>query len=128
LLVLWESFRVELGTLKEPGSGFLSLCAGLAILAFSLVLVYRGLRLREPRKPHSHRVTLALVSLFIYSFALDSLGFVVATFFLVGILLRLGQPRPWWFLVGVSALTTFLANLIFGYFLHVYFPKGFLGI
>ena len=128
LLIVWESFRVELGTLKEPGSGFLSLCAGLGVGALSLVLIYRGWRLREPGKPHSHRVTFALVSLFIYSLVLDSLGFVVATFFLVGILFRLGQPRPWWFLIGVSALVTFLSYLIFGVFLRVYFPRGFLGI
>ena len=128
LLVLWESFRVELGTLKEPGSGFLSLCAGLGVGALSLVLIYRGWRVREPGKPHSHRVTFALISLFIYSFVLDSIGFVVATFFLVGILFRIGQPRPWWFLIGISALVTFVSYLIFGYFLRVYFPRGFLGI
>jgi putative tricarboxylic transport membrane protein len=128
VLIVWESFRVELGTLKEPGSGFLSLCAGLGVGALSLVLIYRGWRVREPGKPHSHRVTFALVSLFIYSLVLDSLGFVVATFFLVGILFRLGQPRPWWFLIGVSALVTFLSYLIFGVFLRVYFPRGFLGI
>lgn len=128
VLIVWESFRVELGTLKEPGSGFLSLCAGLGVGALSLVLIYRGWRVREPGKPHSHRVTFALVSLFIYSLVLDSVGFVVATFFLVGVLLRLGQPRPWWFLIGVSALVTFMSYLIFGVFLHVYFPRGFLGI
>jgi len=128
VLIIWESFRVELGTLKEPGSGFLSLCAGLGVGALSLILIYRGWRVREPGKPHSHRVTFALVSLFIYSLVLDSLGFVVATFFLVGILFRLGQPRPWWFLIGVSALVTFLSYLIFGVFLRVYFPRGFLGI
>jgi putative tricarboxylic transport membrane protein len=128
ILIVWESFRVELGTWKEPGSGFLSLCAGLGVCALSLVLIYRGWRVREPEKPHSHRVTFALVSLFIYSLVLDSLGFIVATFFLVAILFRLGQPRPWWFLIGVSALVTFLSYLIFGVFLRVYFPRGFLGI
>ena len=128
VLIIWESFRVELGTLKEPGSGFLSLCAGLGVGALSLILIYRGWRVREPGKPHSHKVTFALVSLFIYSLVLDSLGFIVATFFLVGILFRLGQPRPWWFLIGVSALVTFLSYLIFGVFLRVYFPRGFLGI
>ena len=44
VLIVWESFRVELGTLKEPGSGFLSLCAGLAVGALSVVLIYRGWR------------------------------------------------------------------------------------
>ena len=128
LLVLWESFRVELGTLKEPGSGFLSLCAGLAFGALSLVLIFRGWRVRDIQGPHSRRVILALASLFVYSLVLDKVGFFVASFFLVGILFRLGQPRPWWFLIGVSALVTFLSYLIFGVFLHVYFPRGFFGI
>ena len=128
LLILVESLRLELGTLREPGSGFLSFCAGLGVFALSLVLIYRGWRVREPGKPHSHRVTLALISLFIYSLVLDTIGFVVATFFLAGILFRLGQPRSWWFLIGVSALVTFVSYLIFGYFLRVYFPRGFLGI
>jgi len=128
LLVLWESFRVELGTPKEPGSGFLSLCAGLALGSLSLVLIYRGWRVREPEKPHSRRVILALATLFVYSLVLDTVGFFLATFFLVGILFRLGQRRPLWFLLGASALVTFLSYVVFGFFLHVYFPRGFLGI
>ena len=128
LLVIWESLRVELGTFKEPGSGMLSFFGGLALCGLSLALIYRGWGVREIQKPHARRVILALISLFGYSLFLDRLGFIVATFFLVGILLRLGQPRPWWMLLGISALSTFLAYLIFGVFLHVYFPRGLLGI
>jgi hypothetical protein len=73
-------------------------------------------------------VILALASLFVYSLVLETLGFVVATFFLVGILFHLGQPRRWWVLIGMSVLVTSIAYLLFGVLLHVYFPKGFLGI
>jgi putative tricarboxylic transport membrane protein len=128
LLVVWESLRVQLGTFIEPGSGFLPFCIGLALCAFSIVLIYRGWKVREARKPHSLRVVLALVSLFIFSLVLDILGFVVATFFLVGILFHLGQPRRWWVLIGMSALVTLVAYVVFGVFLSVYFPRGFLGI
>jgi putative tricarboxylic transport membrane protein len=128
ILILWESFRVELGTLKEPGSGFLSFCAGLGILGLSIAVIARGWKGREPGKPHSHRVTLALVTMFVYSLVLDFLGFLLATFFLVGILFRLGQRRSWPFLIGVSALVTVVSYLIFGVFLRVYFPRGLLGI
>ncbi len=128
LLVLWESLRLELGTSLEPGSGFLSFCAGLALSILSVVLIYRGWGVREHHEGPSLRVVLALASLFVYSLVLNALGFIVATFFLVGILFHLGQPRRWWVLTGMSALVTFLAYLIFGVFLHVYFPRGFLGI
>lgn len=128
LLVIGESLRVELGTLMEPGSGLLPFCVGLVLCGLSVVLICRGWGKREFQKPHSRRVILALASLFAYSLVLETLGFVVATFFLVGILFHLGQPRRWWLLIGMSAGVTFLAYLVFGILLHVYFPRGFLGI
>ena len=128
LLILRESFHVELGTFVEPGSGFLTFGTGMALCALSIVLICRGWKVREPDKPFSRRVALALASLFVYSLVLSFLGFVVATFFLVGVLFYLGQPRKWWLLIGMSALVTLVAYVVFGVLLHVYFPRGFLGI
>ncbi len=128
LFILWESLRLGLGTLTEPGSGFLSFCAGVILGSLSLVLIYVGWGVKEPLKPHSRRVILALVFLFAYSLILNTLGFVIATFFFVGILFRLGQSRPWWVLLGMSVLVTFLAYFVFGVLLNVYFPRSFLGI
>jgi hypothetical protein len=128
LLTIGESLRAGLGTFTEPGSGMVSFFGGLALCALSVVLIYRGWGVRESQKPHSRRVILAVVSLFAYSLLLDTLGFIVATFLLVGILFYLGQPRRWWILIGMSALVSLLAYLIFGVFLHVYFPRGFWGM
>jgi hypothetical protein len=128
LLVMGESLRVELGTFMEPGSGFLTFGMGLVMCALSVVLIWRGWGVRESQVPHARRVVLALASLFVYSLVLNILGFVVATFFLVAVLFHLGQSRQWWLVIGMSALVTFMAYLIFGVFLHVYFPIGFLGI
>jgi putative tricarboxylic transport membrane protein len=128
LLVLWESLRVDVGTLREPGSGFLSFCAGVALSFLSMVLIWRGWGIRESLETYPRRAILALVSLFAYSLVLDTLGFIIATFLLVGILFRLGKPRRWWALLVMSTLVTFLAYLVFGILLHVYFPRGFLGI
>jgi hypothetical protein len=128
LLILWESLRVELGTFVEPGSGFLTFGTGAALCVLSIVLICRGWKVREPHKALSRRVALALASLFVYSLVFSYLGFLVATFFLVGVLFYLGQPRKWWLLLGMSALVSLVAYLIFGVLLHVYFPRGFLGI
>jgi hypothetical protein len=128
LLILWESLRVELGSFVEPGSGFLTFGTGMALCVLSIVLICRGWKIREPHKPFSRRVALALAALFVYSLVLSYLGFVVATFFLVGVLFYLGQPRKWWLLIGMSALVSLVAYVVFGVILHVYFPRGFLGI
>ena len=126
-MCLWESLRVEMGTFMEPGSGFLSFGVGIALLGLSIALIRRGWGVREKQKAHSPRALLALATLFIYSLVLDGLGFVIATFFLVAILFQLGQSRRWWWLIGMSAMVTFLAYLIFATFLGVYFPEGVLG-
>jgi putative tricarboxylic transport membrane protein len=128
LFIIWEAHRVGFGTLSLPGPGFLPFCAGAALLVLSAVLIRRGWGAREAPKSHPPRVILALASLFAYSLILEPLGFVVATFLLVGILFHLGKPRPWWMLLGMSALVTFLSYFLFGRLLHVYFPRGFLGI
>ncbi len=128
IFVLWESLRLGLGTLREPGSGFISFCVGIILCLLSLALIYRGWEIRGSHEAHSLRVILALVSLFVYSLVLESLGFILATFLLVGVLFRLGEGRPWWILLGMSALVTSVCYLVFGIVLHVYFPIGLLGI
>ena len=127
LVILWESLRLGLGTSTEPGPGFLSFCAGLILSVLSLALVYTGWGVRKSQQTLSHRVILAVLSLFVYSLVLDTLGFIISTFFFVGILFHLGEPRRWWVLLGMSALVTLLGYFIFGILLKVYFPKGFLG-
>lgn len=128
LFIIWEAQRVGLGTLHLPGPGFLPFCAGTVLLILSVVLIRTEAGARESPKSHPRRVILALATLFIYSLVLEPLGFVVATFFLVGILFYLGKPRPWWMVLGMSTLVTFLLYFIFGRLLHVYFPRGILGI
>jgi putative tricarboxylic transport membrane protein len=128
LFVLWESLRAGLGTLHKPGSGFISFCAGVVLAALSLMLVYQGWGLRKSQKPLSLRVILAFASLFVYSLVLESFGYLVATFLLVGIFFRLGENRRWWVLLGMSVSVALLTYVIFGILLRVYFPRGFLGI
>ena len=126
--VLWESIRGGLGTLKNPGSGFISFCTAAILSLLSLVLIFRGWRIRVSLPHLPRKIIFALVFMIFYSLLLNTLGFVVATFLLVGLFFYLGGLRPWWALLGMSASVTFLAYLIFGVLLHVYFPRGFLGI
>ena len=127
-LILWESLRLGLGTLSEPGPGFVSFCAGIPFSILSIIFIRKGGHLRPSPKPHSLRLILALLSLFAYSFALNILGFVIATFFFVAILFRLGEARRWSVILGTSAFVAFLSYVVFGVLLQVYFPRGFLGI
>jgi putative tricarboxylic transport membrane protein len=128
LIVLYESLRIGLGALSKPGSGFLTFCAGIVLMGLSFYMIHRGWSVREARITHSRKVILALGVLIVYSFVLDALGFIVATFLAVAALFGLQTSRPWWAILGISALVTLLAYLVFGILLQVFFPPGFLGI
>ncbi len=130
LIVIWESLRMGTGIMKEPGPGFISLCAGVILCVFSLVLVARGWKADKnaPRVKHSYRTMIALFSLFAYSLIMETIGFAVATFLLVAVLFHLAERRPWWVLLGMSALVTAVAYVVFGVILKVYFPVGIIGI
>jgi len=128
VLALWESVRAGLGALREPGSGFLSFCAGSVLLILSAVLLCRGWKHSDSLPAHSRRVILAILALLAYSLALEFVGFLLATFLLVAVLLEIGEPRRWWAQAGMSALITLLVYLVFGVLLHVHFPQGFWGI
>ena len=129
LFVLWESLRAGLGTAHKPGAGFLSFCTGVILTILSLILIREGWQIGKTRQNRSSlKVVLALVTIIIYSLVLDNLGFLVATFFLVGIFLYLGERRRWWALLGVSALVTCLAYFVFAILLQVPLPRSFFGI
>ena len=125
---MWESLRIGLGTFHRPGSGLFSFGTGILLLGLSVGLIYKNWDFREPKKAHSYKVVLALVFLLVYCVVVEYIGFVVATFFLIGILFRLTQRRPWWALIGMSLVVTSLAYLVFGLLLHVNLPRGLLGI
>ena len=126
--VIWESLHMGLGTSREPGSGFLSFFTAAVLVPLSLALIIKGWRGQKVRKPLSQRVILSLAFIFSYGLILNTLGFLVATFIFIGILFRLGEKRPWWFLLGGSFLVTCLFYFVFGILLGVYFPKGILGM
>lgn len=126
LLVIGESLRMGTGIMKEPGPGFVSFCAGMFLCLFSLVLIARGWKADKgaPHVKHSYRTMIALSSLFVYSVIMETIGFAMATFLLMAVLFHLAERRPWWVLLGMSALVTAVAYVVFGVVLKVYFPVG----
>ena len=127
LLMLWEALRLGIGSSTEPGPGFLPCCAGAFLAVLSVSYIYAGRGFRKSQAPHSRRVVLALMAVFIYSLVLNYLGFLIATFLLLAVLFRLGEPRRWWVLLAMSGSVTLMAYFFFGKVLKVFFPLGLFG-
>jgi len=128
LFVIWQSWQVDIGTTKMPGSGFMSFCTGVVLAFLSLALILQDWKGEGKTAKIPYRVVLALVFLFVYSFTLEILGFYIATFFLVLVLFRLGEARRWWVVTAMSALVILFVYLVFERLLQVFFPPGIFGI
>jgi hypothetical protein len=117
-----------------PGPGFLPFLSGLALIFISLFVLIPALRQREkettsqffPEPDSMKKLSLALVALFAFCFALLQIGYILTTFVFILFMTRIMEPRGWLTSVWVALLTSALSYFLFS-LLEVQLPKGLLG-
>lgn len=125
---------VEIGTVEEPGPGFLPywagiLLAGMAVLLFLKAFIGKVVEAGVffPEHDSWKRVTMVFLALVAYNMLLTHLGFTLVTFLFVGFLVRAVFPQGWITTLATAALSTLGARLLFVNLLELQFPKGLLG-
>ena len=130
-----ESFNLGLGSVSEPGTGFMPFVMGLVMILLAVsLLLEANFTLKRSRlhkvslwsEVHWKRVVYITMLLLAYSFLLPKLGYIIATFLVMVFLLKSGEPVKWPAAILVGALTSGLSYLIFGFWLNVSFPRGML--
>ncbi len=121
-----------LGEIHHPGPGFMPFYVGiiLLIISFSLLaryLLQKGYRAKTGEEQKDARnvtkIVIAIASLVAYGVFLERLGFLVATFLLVGILFRTAGVKRYHFIVLGTILTVVISYILFTS-LGLKFPKG----
>jgi putative tricarboxylic transport membrane protein len=130
-----SSFSYGVGSLSEPGPGFITFLAGAVLTVLSLILFiapgkskerFHGLRqLWEGRQ--TKKVFMILALLVAYMFLLTPIGFLFATFFLLLFLFRVQGSYTLRKVTLFAALATIVSFIIFDQLLGVQLPRGFLG-
>jgi len=132
--VCYGGYDLELGTLHDPGSGFMFFWVGIIMIGLSLSILFRALRLkgeaariRLPRSEIRWKKTLSvLAGLFLYAYAFLHLGFILCTIPLLIFLFKAVEPQRWsWAILG-AILSTLTAYGVFQLWLGSQLPKGFL--
>lgn len=128
------SRRLDIGTMAEPGPGFLPFWAGVLLWIMSTVLLGKAFFMKfeagEPFFPEHDswkRVAMIVLSLVVYNLLLQPLGFILVTFLFVGFLVKFIFPQTWFRSVVTAALSTAGVQFIFVNLLEIHFPKGLLG-
>jgi putative tricarboxylic transport membrane protein len=129
--VIVGSLRMPLGTPLDPQPGFFPLLAGIFLSGLSiahLVLAYpkRKKSLNMQAFGTVWRPAFLIGGLFIYTFILDPLGYVIATIFLSVIILRILESKSWWKLSAISLASSVGSFILFDRILGVTLPLGLL--
>jgi len=130
VVICVHAAQLGLGTLSEPGSGFVFLFSGFLIGIFSVVIFVLSLKRKggesiSPfRNVHWGKLGLALAYILLYGLLLERLGFLLTTFLLLGLLLGTIESKRW-YVMFLVALTGALGTYgIFELWLHTRLPRG----
>ena len=130
---IYGSVRLGLGTLGEPGSGFLSFVAGSCLTLMALILFIQSF-IREKGLPGKisalwqgmkwHRSVMIALVLLGYILGLESVGFILCSLVLIFLMLRVLEKYSWGKSILISVTASAFSYLIFSVLLKVMLPKG----
>lgn len=128
-----ESWRYNVGSLHNPGPGFLPFYTSILLGCLALISLLQTLKAAS--SPASEvwgginfgKLGLLLGTLFLYVVLFDLLGFLLATFLLLLVLFRIGESYGWKTVLASALLTTAAVYCVFVVLLESRLPRGFLG-
>jgi putative tricarboxylic transport membrane protein len=134
--ICYGGYDLELGTLHDPGSGFMFFWVGAIMIGLSLVTFIRAIRERRKAEEtkilwsqvHWKKTICVLASLFLYAYAFSPLGFILSTVLLLIFLFKAVEPQRWSVAILGAVLSTLTSYAVFHLWLGTQLPKGFLGI
>lgn len=134
ILVAAASFRLGLGNLNTPGSGFMTFGAAI-LLGLLSITAFLQASVREKseetwplfRGLHWPRVVLVFIVLIAYSKLMPLGGYNMTTFCLLASLFWIAGQNKVWKVILYALITTVLSFYVFSRLLNLQFPIGPLG-
>jgi putative tricarboxylic transport membrane protein len=132
ILVCYGASGLGLGSVTDPGSGFIFFWSGLILVILSLVALAESLRsfedpVQEMEEMNWAKIAFVLLSLVLYALFLERLGFVLTTFILLSFLLGSIDETHWGRSFGVASAAALGSFVIFELWLKIRLPKGIFG-
>ena len=137
LFVCVESGYTGLGTLHNPGPGFLPFWSAAVFGLFGLILIITdSLKKRGESRAEDlwknakwKKAIWVLSSLLVYSLVLSTIGYLIATFglmtFLLGVIER---PKTWIGVMAIALMIALVSHFLFGVLMDIQLPKGLLAL
>ena len=134
--ICYGGVDLELGTLHDPGSGFIFFWVGLIMVGLSLSIFIRALKEKgkagEMRLIWSavqwKKIVSVLVALFLYGYFFQTLGFILSAALLLVFLFKAVEPQRWSVAILGAVVSSLVAYVVFQVWLGSQLPKGLLDI
>ncbi|MBI2203914.1 MAG: tripartite tricarboxylate transporter TctB family protein [Candidatus Rokubacteria bacterium] len=126
-----QARTLPFGSITRPAAGFFPMCLAVGLTLVAAAVLVRSFRERHEPTANAEasagrfaRGAATLVALLVYAFALDAVGFGVATFLLITFLFRVIEPHRWIVALGGAAVTVAVTHVVFRIWLGVRLPIG----
>lgn len=134
ILVFAESLRIGIGTVQNPGMGFMTFGASAILGVLSLVLFFQSSSRKEDVQ-HTPlfagtswpRILFVLLALTVYARVMPALGYLISTFLLMSLLFWVLERKRIRFVLFYALVATLLTHLVFSKWLNCQFPQGLFG-
>ena len=136
LFYSFGSFRLKLGSLKNPGPGLIPAAIGLLLVVFTGLYLFQVFQannpdgekksISSPGRKNYRAVAGVLICTAVYPFILEPLKFIVSTLIASFVMLILLKPRKILFAFTLSLAMAVGSFLVFSRFFGVGLPSGFL--
>ena len=99
--VVWSGLKLKLGTINDPGSGYVLFYTGILMCAFAATIIFAALTEGGPtfgsrwKDARWTKPVVIIACLIAFSIALEPLGFLLSSIPLTLLLMRLIDPVRW---------------------------------
>ena len=132
--VVWAARDLGLGTINDPGSGFVLFYTGLLMCLFAGTIIYAALTeggstVRSLWAGASWaKPVIIIIALTVYAFVLEPLGVLLTTSPLMLILLRAVEPVAWRLAVPIGFCAPIIVWAVLKHALRIQLPSGMFAI
>jgi putative tricarboxylic transport membrane protein len=134
-LILFEASRLGFGSIRVPQTGFFPSVLATLLLFFSIALLVQTRRqARSESRAQSIkskawiRLSITVAAMLGFALVLEKLGFLLSTFIVMLLLLRVIEPQKWSRVIAVALVTALVSYFLFARLLNIPLPAGVLEI
>jgi putative tricarboxylic transport membrane protein len=132
--VIWQGVKLKLGTINDPGSGYVLFYTGILMCVFAVSIIISAITEGGPTLASRWdnvswgKPLLVIACLTAFSFALEPLGFLLSSIPLMLLLLRLIDPVRWTLAIPVAVLVPLGMWWVLERVLLIQLPSGLFGM